>query len=67
MTTIVQPDAGLNHVQTFNGPAMAKAAKAEPGELRGIPVIGQGVGGVSPHTQPEAETIRRFERRKRAA
>lgn len=34
--------------------------------LRGIPVIGaRGIGGVSPHTQPERETIRRSEHAQR--
>lgn len=39
----------------------------EPQDLRGIPVIGPGVGGVSPHTQPERETIRRLTSKERAA
>lgn len=32
--------------------AMPDRHKAEPGDLRGIPVIGVGVGGVSPGTSP---------------
>ena len=31
-----------------------RSVKAEPGDLRGIPVIGRGVGGVSPGTSPES-------------
>jgi hypothetical protein len=31
----------------------------EPGELRGIPVVGAGVGGVIRGTHPEHETMRR--------
>lgn len=64
---IVQPDNGINHVQTFNGPGTPRARSNEgvmvdPRELRGIPVVGIGVGGVSPGTQPERETIRRDRR-----
>ena len=37
-----------------------RAAVGTPGDLRGIPVVGaRGVGGVSPGTQPERETLRR--------
>ena len=36
-------------------------AGGDPRTLRGIPVIARAVGGVSPGTQPEAETIRRSE------
>lgn len=40
-----------------------RQAIGEPGDLRGIPVVGaRGVGGVSPHTQPEQETIRKLMR-----
>ena len=31
----------------------------EPGELRGIPVVGRGVSGASPGTHPEREVVRR--------
>jgi hypothetical protein len=30
-----------------------------PADLRGIPVVGKGISGVSPGTHPETETIRR--------
>lgn len=32
---------------------LARTFVPEPGDLRGIPVVGRGVGGVSPGTQPE--------------
>lgn len=35
-----------------------RVEKAEPGDLRGIPVIGEGVGGVSPGTSPESAITR---------
>lgn len=33
-------------------PLPKRVTKAEPGDLRGIPVIGPGVGGASPGTSP---------------
>lgn len=39
-------------------------AKPEPGDLRGIPVVGHGVGGVQPGTQPEREATRLSGRRR---
>lgn len=39
-----------------------KAAKAEPGDLRGIPVQAMGVGGCSPGTHPERTTLNRLTR-----
>lgn len=45
----------------------AKVFKPEPGDLRGIPVVGEGVGGVSPGTNPERETIRKLMRNEAAA
>jgi hypothetical protein len=41
--------------------------KPEPGDLRGIPVIGPGVGGVSPGTSPESaiERVAREQERRR--
>ncbi len=33
-----------------------------PADLRGIPAIGYGVGGVQPGTQPEAACIRKMSR-----
>jgi len=44
--------------------------KAAAGDLRGIPVIGPGVGGVSPGTSPESaigNVDRAAARRRRAA
>lgn len=44
--------------------------KAEPGDLRGIPALARGVGGVSPGTSPEsaiARVDRQREQRRRAA
>jgi hypothetical protein len=38
---------------------MPGTAGGDPRDLRGVPVIARGVGGTSPGTQPEAETIRR--------
>jgi hypothetical protein len=35
-----------------------RSAKAEPGDLRGIPVIGRGVGGASPGSSPESAISR---------
>lgn len=43
------------------------ASGGDPRDLRGIPVIAQGVGGTSPHTQPEASTVAKLSREKRAA
>jgi hypothetical protein len=40
------------------GPREQRSVKAEPGDLRGIPVIGCGVGGVSPGTSPESAISR---------
>lgn len=50
-------------------PARVHSSKAEPGDLRGIPVIGVGVGGVSPGSSPGspaslARADRDLERRK---
>ena len=33
---------------------VAAGLKAEPGDLRGIPVLAKGVGGTSPGTRPGA-------------
>jgi hypothetical protein len=38
-------------------------AGGDPRDLRGVPVIARGVGGTSPGTNPEAETVRRSENR----
>jgi hypothetical protein len=43
-------------------PAFAKKLPGDPRALRGIPIVARSVGGVSPGTQPEQETIRRSER-----
>ena len=40
-------------------PTKTTAATAEPGDLRGIPVIGRGIGGASRGTQPETATVNR--------
>lgn len=42
-----------------NMPAQARSAGGDPRRLRGIPVIGRGVGGTSPGTAPEG-VIRRL-------
>ncbi len=34
----------------------------DPQDLRGIPVIGRGVGGTSPGTQPENAAVRKLSR-----
>lgn len=39
----------------------SRVLPAEPADLRGIPVVGRGVGGVSPGTHPERETLKRSE------
>lgn len=44
-----------------------RLAKPEPGDLRGIPALAQGVGGVIRGTQPETETIRRMSLERYAA
>lgn len=49
-----QPDAVLP----------GRFAKPAPGDLRGIPVVGDGVGGVQPGTQPEREAVRGRGRRR---
>lgn len=69
---IIQPDNGTRHIQTLQLGAQPRARTndglmVDPLELRGIPVVGRGVGGVSPNTQPEAETVRRISRQERAA
>jgi hypothetical protein len=33
----------------------------DPQALRGVPIVGRGIGGVQRGTQPEAETIRRWD------
>jgi hypothetical protein len=55
-------------VENMPEPGQVRPEKAEPGDLRGIPVIGQGVGGVSPGTSPESaidRVDRQRERRRR--
>jgi hypothetical protein len=37
--------------------------KPEPGDLRGVPIVGPGVGGVVAGTQPEAALLARERRR----
>lgn len=52
------------------GVAPGRQVKAEAGDLRGIPVIGPGVGGASPGTSPESSIgrlDRQLERERRAA
>jgi hypothetical protein len=66
-TLIVAPDNGTTHVQTFNAPSQPRAktnddVMVDPRELRGIPVVGRNVGGVSPGTQPERATINKISR-----
>jgi len=39
-----------------------RAQGGDPRQLRGIPVIARAVGGTSPGTQPEQETVRRLMR-----
>jgi hypothetical protein len=60
----VMPDNGAGYVQTFNGPGMPRARdaryfKPEPGDLRGIPVQGKGVGGAMDGTRPDTSRINR--------
>lgn len=54
---VVSPDNGTTYVQTLQlGGKQARTAKAEPGDLRGIPVLAPGVGGTSPGTNPDSIT-----------
>lgn len=39
-------------------PLQKRVVKAEPGDLRGIPVIGAGVGGASPGTSPHTRSFK---------
>lgn len=60
-TLVIAPDNGTTHIQTLQlgGKRSSKTPIiGEPGDLRGIPVVGaRGVGGVSPGTQPERRVI----------
>lgn len=40
----------------------SKTFKPEPADLRGIPVVGPGVGGVQPGTNPESAVIAKLSR-----
>lgn len=52
---------------TLNTKAPTSAIhKAEPGDLRGIPALAPGVGGVQPGTQPERATIAKLSRTRAA-
>lgn len=64
---IISPDNGVNHIQTFAGTGQPRArtndgVMVDPRDLRGVPIVGHSVAGVSPGTQPETETIRRITR-----
>ena len=43
----------------------SQASAADPTDLRGVPVVGRGIGGAMYGTNPEGETIRRDEQRRR--
>src|SRR5689334_5728930 len=64
----VAPDNGTKYTQTTQLGGQLPRARSndgvmvDPRDLRGIPIVGRGVGGVSPQTQPERETIRRISR-----
>jgi hypothetical protein len=51
----VSPHAGINHVQTFNGPGIPAG---EAAELHGIPVIAPGVSGAIAGTRPDRAAVR---------
>lgn len=48
-------------------PKFAAKLPGDPFALRGVPVVARGVKGASPGTDPEGESVRRSERRRRAA
>lgn len=58
---VLRSEASRAAAAGLDVPAMRAHTKAEPGDLRGIPVIGVGVGGVSPGTSPES-SIGRLDR-----
>lgn len=67
---IIAPDSGTIHVPTFNAAGQPRARTndglmVDPRDLRGIPVVGVNVGGVSPGTQPERALIAKATRNER--
>jgi hypothetical protein len=52
----------------LDGPVTAAAGSTAGGDeqrRRGVPIIGRGIGGTSPGTDPAGETIRREQRLRR--
>lgn len=60
--TALQRQAEAAYVEDRTVTMPTRTALPAPGELRGIPAIGMGVGGVIPGTQPEQACVRKMGR-----